>query len=99
MMQMRHSSSNHFWDFKHNIVPKEVCTTENGIPDKGMWTLVTQPFLGGKKRVYNLWKKGRATQEDYKDVMRLCREKIRRAKAQQEINLATAVKDNKKMFL
>ena len=30
--------------------------------------------------------------------MRLCREKIRRAKAQPELNLATAVKDNKKCF-
>jgi len=28
--------------------------------------------------------------------MRLCREKIRRAKAQLELNLAIAVKDNKK---
>ena len=34
------------------------------------------------RRVYDLWKKGKATQEDYKDVMRLCREKIRRAKTQ-----------------
>lgn len=34
----------------------------------------------------------------YKDVERLCREKIRRAKAQCELNLPTAVKDNKKCF-
>ena len=50
--------------------------------------------LRKKRRVYELWKKGQATQEDYKDVMRFCREKIRRAKAQLELNLATAVKDN-----
>ena len=55
--------------------------------------------LREKKRVYDLWKKGQATQEDYMDVMRLCREEIRRAKSQLELNLATAVKDNKKMFL
>ena len=54
--------------------------------------------LRKKRRVYDLWKKGQATQEDYKDVVRLCREKIRRAKAQLELNLATAVKDNKKCF-
>jgi len=47
------------------------------------------------KRVYELWKKEQATQEDYKDVMRLCREKIRRSKTQLELNLACAVKDNK----
>ena len=40
----------------------------------------------------------RGTQEDYTDVVRLCREKIRRAKAQIEVNLATAIKDNKKCF-
>ena len=54
--------------------------------------------LGEKKRVYNLWKRGQATQEDYKDVARLCRDKIRKAKTHLELNLATAVKDNKKCF-
>ncbi|KAK4823476.1 hypothetical protein QYF61_002523 [Mycteria americana] len=51
-----------------------------------------------KRRVYDLWKKQQATQEDYKNVMRLHREKIRRAKAQLELNLATAIKDNKICF-
>ncbi|KAK4823229.1 hypothetical protein QYF61_027570, partial [Mycteria americana] len=54
--------------------------------------------LRKKRRVYDLWKNGRATQENYKGVARLCREKIRRAKAELDINLATAVKDNKKHF-
>ncbi|KAK4825063.1 hypothetical protein QYF61_023067 [Mycteria americana] len=51
-----------------------------------------------KRRVDDLCKKGQETQEDYKDVVRLCREKIRRAKAQLELNLATALKDNNKYF-
>ncbi|KAK4823927.1 hypothetical protein QYF61_008313 [Mycteria americana] len=54
--------------------------------------------LRKKRRVYDLWKKGRATQEDSKGAARLCREKIRRAKAELELNLAAAVKDNKKHF-
>ncbi|KAK4817407.1 LOW QUALITY PROTEIN: hypothetical protein QYF61_013474 [Mycteria americana] len=54
--------------------------------------------LRKKRRVYDLWKKGQATQEDYKGVARLCREKIRRAKAELELNLAATVKDNKKHF-
>ncbi|KAK4816377.1 hypothetical protein QYF61_016281 [Mycteria americana] len=54
--------------------------------------------LRKKRRVYDLWKKGRATQEDYKGVARLCREKIRRAKAELELSLAAAVRDNKKHF-
>lgn len=33
-----------------------------------------------------------ATQEDYKGVVRLCKEKIRTAKNQAELNLATAQK-------
>lgn len=35
-----------------------------------------------------------ATQEGYKDVVRSCKEKIRKAKAQIEVNLSTAGKDN-----
>ena len=54
--------------------------------------------LRKKRSVYDIWNKGQATQEDCKDVVRLYREKIRRAKAQLELNLATAVKDNKKCF-
>uniref|UniRef100_A0A8B9BE17 Reverse transcriptase domain-containing protein n=1 Tax=Anser brachyrhynchus TaxID=132585 RepID=A0A8B9BE17_9AVES len=54
--------------------------------------------LRKKKRVYDLWKRGQATQKDYKDVVRKCRDKIRKAKAHLELNLATAVKDNRKCF-
>lgn len=54
--------------------------------------------LRRKKRVYNLWKRGQVTREDYKDVARLCRDKIRKAKAHLELSLATAIKDNKKGF-
>jgi len=49
-------------------------------------------------RVYVLWKKGQATQEHYKHIVRLCREKVRRAKAQPELSLATAAKGNNKLF-
>lgn len=38
--------------------------------------------LQKKKRVYSLWKKSQATQEEYKDVTRVCRGKMRKAKAQ-----------------
>ncbi|KAK4822019.1 hypothetical protein QYF61_006867, partial [Mycteria americana] len=55
-------------------------------------------FCSTVRRVYDLWKKGQASQEDYKGVARLCREKIRRAKAKLELNLAAVVKDNKKHF-
>ncbi len=54
--------------------------------------------LRKKKRVYVLWKKGQATWGDYKEVSKVCREEVRKAKAQHELRLATAVKENKKSF-
>ena len=54
--------------------------------------------LKNKREVYGLWKSGQATYDDYRYVVKLCREKIRKAKAQLELNLATKVKDNNKYF-
>ncbi|KAF1484195.1 hypothetical protein FQV17_0002995, partial [Megadyptes antipodes antipodes] len=54
--------------------------------------------LRKKRRVYHLWKKGKATQGEYRDLVRSCREEMRKAKAQLEHNLAAVVKDNKKSF-
>ena len=53
---------------------------------------------GKKRRAYLLWKKGQATQEKYRGLIRLCREEISKAKAQLEPRLATVVRDNKKCF-
>ena len=36
--------------------------------------------------------------DDYRYVVKLCKKKIRKAKAQLELNLATKVKDNSKYF-
>ena len=54
--------------------------------------------LREKKRIYVLWKKEWATQKEYKDVVKMCREKIRKVKAQLELNLAAGVKRNKKLL-
>ena len=51
-----------------------------------------------KKRVYVLWKKGQATWGDCKEIAKVCKEEVRKAKAQPELRLATAVKENKKSF-
>ena len=37
--------------------------------------------LRKKKRAYVLWKKGQATRGDYKEVAKVCREEVRKAKA------------------
>ena len=54
--------------------------------------------LREKKRIYRLWKEGQATQNEYKEVVRMCRGEIRKAKAHLEFNLAAGVKRNKKLF-
>jgi len=46
----------------------------------------------------HLWKKGQMTQEEYRGLIRSCREEIRKAKVQLELRLATAVRNNKKCF-
>ena len=45
-----------------------------------------------------LWKQGRVTWEEYRDAVRTCRHRIRKAKAQVELNLARDVKNSKKTF-
>lgn len=54
---------------------------------------------GEKRRVYDLWKKGQASQADYKDILKLYREKIRRVKAQGELVSDTTIKDNQNVPL
>ncbi|PKU34200.1 hypothetical protein llap_15501 [Limosa lapponica baueri] len=70
------------------------------IKGRGIWPAwLKKELLMGlreKRRVYHLWMKGQATQEEYRDLVRLHREKLRKAKAQLELNLAN--RDNKKSF-
>ncbi|GAB0189216.1 mitochondrial enolase superfamily member 1 [Grus japonensis] len=54
--------------------------------------------LKRKKKVYTVWKKGLATCEEYRNVVSVCRDATRKAKARMELNLARDVKDNKKGF-
>ncbi|RMC08902.1 hypothetical protein DUI87_13896 [Hirundo rustica rustica] len=54
--------------------------------------------LRNKKKMYHLFKEGLISQEVFKGAARACRKKIREAKAQFELNLATSVKNNKKSF-
>ncbi|GAB0206331.1 hypothetical protein GRJ2_003178100 [Grus japonensis] len=49
--------------------------------------------------MYGLWKQGQATEEDYRDAVRHCREKICTTKTQLELKMASTVVDNKKGFL
>ena len=51
-----------------------------------------------KREVYRKWKQGCVGWEEYRAVVHVCRDRIRKANAQVELNLARDVKDNKKGF-
>jgi len=46
-----------------------------------------------------MWKEGQATWEEYRNVVRACRDATRKAKAHLELKLARDVKNNKRGFL
>ncbi|GAB0179989.1 mitochondrial enolase superfamily member 1 [Grus japonensis] len=54
--------------------------------------------LKGKKEVYSMWKKRLTTWKEYRNVVRVCRDAMKKGKAHLELNLARDVKDNKKGF-
>jgi len=54
--------------------------------------------LRQKRKVHGMWKKGQATWEEYRNVVRACRDVKRKAKAHLELKLAGDVKNNKKGF-
>jgi len=54
--------------------------------------------LKGKRELHRQWKQGQVSWEDYRATAQLCRDEVRRAKAQLELNLARDAKNNKKGF-
>ncbi|KAK4814463.1 hypothetical protein QYF61_018981, partial [Mycteria americana] len=54
--------------------------------------------LKSKRELHRQWKQGRVTWEEYRDAARLCRDGVRKAKEQLELNLARDAKNNKKGF-
>ncbi|KAK4827902.1 hypothetical protein QYF61_022325 [Mycteria americana] len=54
--------------------------------------------LKGKKEMQRQWKQGQVSWEEYRDAAGLCRDGVRKAKAQMELNLARDAKNNNKGF-
>ena len=52
-----------------------------------------------ERKVYGMWKERQATWEEYRNVVRACRDAMRKAKVRLELNLTRDVKDNKRGFL
>jgi len=51
-----------------------------------------------KRKIYGMWKEGQATWEECRNVVRACRDAMRKAKAHLELKLARDIKDNKRSF-
>jgi len=54
--------------------------------------------LRWKRKDYGMWKERQATWEEYRNVVRACRDATRKARAHLELKLARDVKNNKKGF-
>ncbi|KFP11766.1 hypothetical protein Z169_02376, partial [Egretta garzetta] len=54
--------------------------------------------LRKKRELHRQWKQGQVSWEEYREAVRLCRNGVRKAKAQLELNLARDAKNNKKGF-
>ena len=48
--------------------------------------------------MYRKWKQDCVAREEYRDIVSMCRDKIWKAKAQMELNLARDVKNNKGFY-
>lgn len=54
--------------------------------------------MESKKKMYRWWKQGQVLWEKHRDAARLCRDQVRKAKAQLETDLSWGAKKNKKGF-
>ncbi|KFQ21233.1 hypothetical protein N331_04258, partial [Merops nubicus] len=54
--------------------------------------------LKDKMRLHKEWKQGQVSWEEYRDTAQLCRDEVRKAKAQLGLNLVRDAKKNKKCF-
>lgn len=52
--------------------------------------------LRHKKEAQRGWKQGQGTWEEYRDIVRVSRDEVRKAQVLKELNLAKDVKDNEK---
>ncbi|GAB0178252.1 hypothetical protein GRJ2_000290500 [Grus japonensis] len=89
--------------FKHHLlqaqeycIPKKRKSGEN--TKRPLWMKELLGKVRHKKEAYRGWKQGQVAWEEYRETVRAARDRVRKAKALIEINLARDVKDNKKSF-
>ena len=90
--------------FKHHFLhAQDQCISMSKKSSKGgrthAWMNKELPTkLKWKIKVYGMWEEGQGTWDEYKNIVRACREATRKARVHLEFNLARDVKDNKKGF-
>ncbi|KAJ7399690.1 hypothetical protein BTVI_112609 [Pitangus sulphuratus] len=88
---------NHFLQAQDQCIPMNKKSGKGG--RRPAWISKEIPEnLKWKKEIYGMWKKGQATWEDCRNIVRVCRDMTRKAKALLELRLAKDIKDNKKGF-
>ncbi|PKU47375.1 hypothetical protein llap_2342 [Limosa lapponica baueri] len=80
-------------------VLRDKCKKSNGKGKRPAW-LSQDPLvkLKAKKKLYRQFRQDEVSWEEYRDAAQLCRDKVRKAKAWLELNLARNAKNNKKGF-
>jgi len=87
----------HFFHAQDRCIPLRKKSSKGG--RRPAWTSKELPAeLRWKREVYGMWKEGKATWEEYRNVVIACRDATRKANVHLELNLAGDVKDNKKGF-
>ena len=78
------------------FIPQQKSSREGRQP---LWLCKdVQLKLREKREMYRKWKQGCVAWEEYRAVVRVCRDWIRKGKAQMELNLARDVKDKKGFY-
>ena len=62
------------------MCPKTSWHGRPGWLNRDLWLELKEKKNKKKNRVYDLWKRGQATQKYYKDVVRMCRDCVRMCK-------------------
>ena len=62
------------------------------------WGLSSNSEKLQKKEVYRMWKRGQTSWEEYRVIIKVCRDAMQKATAHLEFNLVRCIKDNKKSF-
>ncbi|KFQ80797.1 hypothetical protein N335_00574, partial [Phaethon lepturus] len=95
--QSRQIFKDSFYRAQELLIPRYKKSGKDG--KRPAW--LSEDLLGklkGKKEMHRQWKQGQGSWDEYRDVAWLCRDVVRRAKVQLELNLTRDTKNNKGFY-